>query len=124
MRLKLNLDLCRKLLEIFTEHNGTCTDQDRRNQHEGWADCTRCWLLRTVQDGYVQEDVEFDLFPSIRIPKKDVSVLVSEYVELINKFGVDNSTSRLFFDAHKNNKDFLELAIVARDLKRKIDQSK
>lgn len=125
MRLRLNVEMCRKLLEVFTKHDRTsCTDQDRKNQYansEGWVACTRCWLLQAVEDDLIPEGVEFELYSSVKLVKKDTSTLVGEYVELINHFGVEDPRSETFFQANKGDKDFLELATIARSLKRKIE---
>ncbi len=128
MRLKLDVDLCKKLLEVFTKHDRTsCTDQDRSNQYansEGWVSCTRCWLLQIVQDDYVPDDVEFGLYSSVKLIKKDTATLLGEYAELINTYGVDDPRSKNFVEAHKNDREFLELAKVARNLKRKIEEGR
>ena len=125
MRLKLDIDLCKKLLAVFTKHDRTsCTDQDRINQYAnsaGWVSCTRCWLLQAVDENWIPEGVEFELYSSIRIVQKDTAILLSEYTVLINRFGIDHPKANNFLQANKDDKEFCELAKLAQNLKRKID---
>lgn len=120
MRIRLDLETCKKLLDFLPHERTSCTDENRLNQYansEGWVSCARCWLLQTVQDDYVQNGTEFDFYTSIKIPKKDANLLIKEYADLLNEFGVYHPNTVRFYEANKGNKDFVELAIIAHNLK-------
>lgn len=119
MRIPLSMELCKKILEILPHERSFCTDDNRINQYpnsEGWVDCTRCWLLEAVRNEELPE-VTFDLFASIKLPKKDTKALIEEYADLINCLGVNHPQSQKFFETYKHDREFLELARIAKQLK-------
>ncbi len=49
------------------------------------------------------------------------SVLLGNYADIMNQFGVDSSQAQEFLKVHSENKEFLKLAKLASFLRRKID---
>ncbi len=128
MRLSLNVDLCRSLLEVYTNHDlPSCTDFLRVNRFansEGWVACTRCWLLEVVDTNIIPGNIEFNLYSTVKIPKRDTSVLLGEFAEILNSLGVEHPCTKSFIEINNKNVEFMELAEVAIALRRKVDRMK
>jgi hypothetical protein len=126
MRITLDVPMCKKLLEVFLNHDkSSCTDSIRESKHPdsaGWVPCTRCWLLQVVHDDYVPEGSQFDLFSSIKMPMpSDTQELLSQYINLINTLGADHPRSERFLRIYKTNKEFADLAITAKQIRQRIE---
>lgn len=120
MKVLLNIEICKKLLEFLPHERTSCTDENKLNQYpnsDGWVSCARCWLLQTVQDGYVQDNLEFEFYTSIKMPKKEIDLLIKQYVQILDEFGMYHPNSVKFYETNKHNKNFAELAAIAHNLK-------
>lgn len=120
MKIKTSLENCKKLLDILSHEKPSCTDCNCLNQYPdsaGWVSCARCWLVQTAHNNYVQEDTEIEIYVSIKMAKKDIDLLIKKYVKLIDELGVHHPCTVQFYENNKENKNFVELADIAINLK-------
>lgn len=126
MDLRLNIDLCKKLIEVYNTHDlPSCTDLDRSNHisdRKGWVACTRCWLLNVVDTGEIPE-ADFKLYSTIRVPGKTIETLLGEFADLLNSVGLHDIKTKNFFRFNSGDDEFFELAEIALQLRRSIDDS-
>jgi hypothetical protein len=72
MKAELDLELCKKLLGIFSDHNlDDCSDEDPSNtfaHKKGYILCTRCWLLNAAKTGVVPTGSTIEIYAVIDDP--------------------------------------------------------
>ena len=120
MRLKLDINLCRKLLDVIQHDRTSCTDEQRNNQYansEGWVSCTRCWLLQAVEEDWVPE-AEFELYATVKLAETKSPInIIDEYIKIVKEHGSCSTKAIRFFEINKNNREFAEMAKIVQNLK-------
>lgn len=123
MDLKPTIDLCEKLLSIYTDHQvPNCTDSNKANRFstpDGYVVCIRCWLLTVLEKKEIPENIELNILTLIKTPKKETSVSLKEFSDLLST-GTNHPAVINFLEINKNNSELIDLARIIFCLKNKL----